>query len=1049
MSVTLWLDQLGLREYATVFEQEAIDFDTLPDLNDEDLRSLGLPLGHRKKILRAISSRQFQLAEEAVAPEHRRVSVLFCDLVGSTQMAQGMSAEDLRDLLADFQNACVTRIEARGGHVAKYLGDGLMAYFGYPTAHEDDAVRAVNAALDMQEAIHGVTTKNGQHLVARIGIHTGKVVAGEMGAGHTREKLSVVGEAPIIASRLEQIAGSGEIVISDAVNRLVRGYFRSEFHGSHSLKGVDAPVQTYLVRSRTQARGRIEATRRRGLSDLEGRDEELALLQARWTRVRQGDGQVVLIIGEPGIGKSRLVDRLHDEVQENGCRSLILQCSDQHTNSALFPFWDALDKSSGVTDQDNQQVRRAKILAQTEPAVGTVSAELLSDFATSPETVTEETDGAQARRSVVRALTGWLLQIPSQEPISIVFEDAHWADPSSLELLGQLVSQSREKALLISVTARPGFRADWETQHNATVLSLNRLGRVASHKIVAAQLANCSQVTHRADAIVERAEGVPLFLEELSRMARSMGHATADTDIPATLDGSLSARLDQLGSAKKVAQAGAVFGRQFPFFLMAKVLEIDGSGLEAMLEVLVEADILAKQGGPGSPSYSFTHALIQDAAYSSLLKRDRKDLHSRTASALIEISASSRFPNEMTASHLAKAEKFYEAAQYWLLAGRDAQRRSADREAIAHFRSALNTLEALPHTTQREQRELELIQALAPLILVVKGWSAEETSKVYAKARSLSQKTNSQAAMLPILYGEYLIRVSQADYAAALTLAYELLDLSKELKDEAGRLQGHRVVAWCSLYLGRLSDAKLHAGELLDLYSTSRHRKVALEYGYDPRVAGLSIQAIVAALEGQEEFSILRGQEAVGHAKHIEHASSLAYALMFACAMPAAMRNHRDEAHRFASDLFDLAEEQESALWKAYSDVILGWSGRGTGDRIKQGLNELIVTACNPWQPFFLALHADACLRNGQPDKARSLAEQAKLAVERNDERNWEPEIYRLLGQSYLKGGVSSKNEARRWIAKALDAAARSGASALKERAQNDLYTIGNQRTKH
>ncbi|MCU9839162.1 AAA family ATPase [Ruegeria sp. WL0004] len=1042
MSVAQFLESVGLGQYADVFEKEAIDADTLADLDDGDLRHLGLPLGHRKKLLQALASDPAAPEFGQSASEFRRVSVLFCDLVGSTELSQKMTAEEFRDLLAAFQRASVRAVEARGGHVAKYLGDGLMAYFGYPRAYEDDAVRAVEAAFDMLEGVHRIDTPTGSVLRARIGIHSGPAIVGEMGAGLSREKLSVVGEAPIIASRLEQMAEADEILISGEVCRLVEGFVLSDALGERRLKGVDRPIMVHRPLGRTEARSRFEATRGRGLTRITGRSEEIALIRSRWNRVRQGDGQVFVLSGEPGIGKSRIVTDLHDHVLESGCKPIVVQCSEQHGGSALYPFIDALDRAAGVIMRDDAATRLAKLLDFVGSLLGSDAAELMQDYlSASGEGATGE-DAARRRRGAIEVLLKWMCSGTVDGFACIIVEDVHWSDPSSRELIGELAGRSRESPILLVVTTRLAFAADWASQHNATMLSLNRLGRSESQLIVDEQFRGLQGKSEQMRDIIDRAEGVPLFLEELSRAAKDMEHSGKENTVPATLHGSLTTRLDGLGKAKHIAQVGSVLGRRFPGFILSEISCVEGVELEELASRLVGADILVRHGASADAEYSFTHALVQDAAYASLLNRDRRRLHGKVADHLSSLPAARYFPVETIAGHLFRAERFGEAAKQWLLAGRDAQKRSADHEAVEHFYDGLRALEAVPPSRQRDESELEIVRALAPLVLVVKGWSSTETSEIYARARVLSQKLDEPAALLPILYGEYLIHVSRAEFNPALKLARELLKLAEDLADDAGLLQGHRVIAWCSLYLGRLADAEKHASRLLALYRSDHHSHVKLEYGYDPRVAGLSIQAIISALGGDAEASKRSGEKAVAHARAINHASSLAYALMFACAIPAAMRSDMLMAGAFAQELRRLADDQRSELWAAYADIIQGWAGDDGAELIKSSINRLSVTARNPWRPFFLALCADSFLRSGHTREALAMLNEAASSVKKTDERSWEAGIYRLLGRAeHQRNGGASDSE-RDWIMKAIDAARRDGSVMVEERARVDLARI-------
>ncbi len=1043
MSIDRFLKEIGLEEYIDVFRDEAVELETLRDLRDEDLRLLKMPLGHRKKLLRAAAAfAHVENTHTDEKPENRRVTVLFSDLVDSTRLAQKMSTEDLRDLLASFHMASAQAIERQGGHVAKYLGDGLMAYFGYPNAHEDDALRAVEAALALRHAARSIPLPEGDALQVRIGIHTGRVVAGEMGAGRTREKHSIVGEAPIVASRLEQLAEADEIYVSGAVRLLAEGFVNTEAIGEQKLKGIDHPLRVFRVLGRTNAKSRIEARSERGLTKIVGRGAEIALLQSRWQSVCEGEGQTILLSGEPGIGKSRLAAHLHDRLMQSNSTSVITQCSEQHSTSALYPFITLLETTAEVLDNDSKKTRLSKLSGHVDSLLGSEAAKSVEDYLSIEDTPMVSGQPTQKRRNFIAALLDWLCRPAKNGYACLIFEDAHWSDPSSLKLLTQLIARTRQLPILVVVTSRPGFDPEWVRQHNVTAISLNRLGRRASREIVREKLLREPSSRDRTEEIVIRAEGVPLFLEEFCRALRDGGERNGISTIPETLDESLSTRLDGLGQAKRLAQVGAMLGRRVPRDLLANVLDTDPADIEQNISKLVDAAIFAREDHGGKVEYMFTHALVQDAALASLLKREREKLHGKIADALIGLSGDSRFPAEAIARHLFEARRFDEAVHLWFHAGRLMQQRSADHEAIKHFREGLAALNMLPQSDERDRRELELVMALAPLILVVNGWSAKETYEIYAKARALCEKLRDRRGLLPVNYGEYLIHVSRAEYGSALALAQELLALAEELEDEAGLLQGHRVVAWCSLYLGRLAEADTHAQKLLAIYDLDRHQKVALDYGYDPRVAGLSILAIIFSLRGECAEAERLGVEAVAHARKIGHASSLAYALMFACAMSAAMRADAETAKHYGQHLKSLAEEQESELWAAYADVILGWSGKKGSDVVRAAIDRLSLTARNPWLPFFQSLCAELLMSEGEQSTAQDLLHDALSFVERSQERNWEPEICRLLAHTLPGKNAGLRATERGWLTRAIQAATRNGARALEQRARRDLSEV-------
>lgn len=1045
MSIATWLRDHGLAQFSATFEREAIDLDTLPDLNERDLIALGIPLGHRKLILRAIAADVETTSKESGKAERRRITVLFCDLAGSTTLSERLDPEDFRDLLQAYQQACVEPAERLGGHVAKYMGDGILIYFGYPRAHEDDATRAVSSALEMMDAIRHIQGPEGSTLEAHIGIHSGLVVAGEMGAGTMWESQAIVGETPNIAARLEALAAPGEVLISGATMRLVEGLFECDELGPKSLKGVEAPIHVHRVRAKSGARSRFDVAQRRGLAPLVGRDEEIALLQARWKRACLGEGQVFLLSGEAGIGKSRIVRQLSEMIGQSGGKEIILQCSAHHRTSALYPFVEEIERSAGfeISDDGNTRYEKLKVILN-----GSVSedgaAQILSLMSLSSEQGGVE-DAETRKRRTFDAVLERFESLSIEEPVGIVFEDAHWADPSSTEILDRLVNLVPTTRTLLVITFRPEFDAPWVGRPHATLLALNRLGREHSHQIVASHVGAMGATQDLAERIVERAEGIPLFLEELTQSVLEAGAALAD-DIPVTLDALLLARLDQLGPAKEVAQTGSVIGREFSVNLLAEALNKPAAALVRPLARLVDSGLAYPRKGASEPVYVFKHALVQDAAYRSLLKSARRRLHGRVADALCRSTEGRGARHETVAEHLTAADRPDEAAEMWIRAGQEAQRRSADKEAIAHFRAGLRTLRDLKESPQRDARELDFLLGLAPRLLAAEGWGLPETANSYARARELCGQIGRRDALPPVLYGEYLISVAQADYKAAYARAAELLALAEELEDEAGRIQGHRVVAWCSLYLGTLADAEKHAEKVLQLYDADRHSKVALGYGYDPRVAGLSIRAIIRSMRGDDTQAEKAANESILHAKEIGHIGSLGYAMMFSGAMPAAIRGDLKAARNCGRELASLAEEHDNSFWRAYSEVILGWAVDDHRDggvvRLERGLAELAMTARNPWNPLFLGLLAEVQLRSGDAGQALRTLYQAENIIGSSSERFWEAEILRLKGQALFETSGGSADEARKLISKALHVALEQGASALADRAKNDLAAL-------
>jgi class 3 adenylate cyclase len=723
-----WLDQLGLPEYAPIFAAQAVDREVLAELSDQDLKDLGIPLGHRKRLLKAIAA----LAEAPPparpespprgAAERRQLTVLFCDLVGSTALSARLDPEDMAAVIRAYQACCADVVRRWDGHVAKYMGDGVLVYFGYPRAHEDDTERAVRAGLDLIAAVAGLPAGAGTPVAARVGIATGLVMVGELiGEGAAREQ-AVVGETPNLAARLQALAEPGSVAIAQSTRRLLGGLFELTDLGPVRLKGFAEPLAAFRVEGEGRAQGRFEALHGQRLTPLVGREHELAMLMERWARAKDGEGQVVLMAGEPGIGKSRLLRALREELRGEPHLALSHFCSPYHRNSALHPIITQLERAAGSAPEDAPEAKLAKLeallgqaTAQLDEALPLLAA--LLGIPSDERFPALDLSPQRQKQRTLEVLTEQLAGLARARPVLELYEDLHWVDPSTLELLDLLVERVRTLPVLAVLTYRPEFTPPWSGQAHVTALPLNRLGRRQGAALVQRMTGGKALPAAILDQIVARTDGVPLFVEELTKTVLESGLLTDAGDryelsgplpplaIPTTLHDSLMARLDRLAPVKEVAQTAAVIGREFGHDLLAAVSPLSESDLNAALDQLVAAELISRRGTPPAATYSFKHGLVQDTAYQSLLKAKRQTLHTKLASLIERAHAEkARYEPELVAHHLTEAGDAESAIGYWRAAAQLASERSAHREAVAHLRKSVELLRQLPDERTRSAR---------------------------------------------------------------------------------------------------------------------------------------------------------------------------------------------------------------------------------------------------------------------------------------------------------------------------------------------------------
>ena len=850
MDVGAWLEELGLGGYKALFAENRVDADVLPDLTDADLEKLGIPLGDRKRLLKAIAALSPRIAErtraaspqaEAQAAQRRQLTVMFCDLVGSTALSGALDPEDYREVMQAYQETCAADVGRYDGHVAKYLGDGVLAYFGYPRAHEDDAERAVRAGLAIVEAMPRLKPREDLTLEARIGIATGLVVVGDVLGAGVAEEGAVSGETPNLAARLQALAAPGTVVVSERTRGLLEGVFEWEDLGAHRLKGFANPVCVARVTGESSFESRFDAARAGHLTGFVGREHELALLEERWTRAGEGEGQVVLLSGEAGIGKSRITRALLDRVADDPHTRLRYQCSPHHANSAFYPFITQLERAAGFAVDDDDDTKLDKLEALLGQGLRDIAdsvplfAALLSVPTGDRYPPLELAPQPQKQRTQA-AILDQLEGLAERQPVLLVFEDLHWADPTTLEVLEQMVDRVLALPVLAVITTRPESQPAWTRRSHTTTLSLNRLGRRQGAAIVSDLTGGKAMPEVVLDQILEKTDGVPLFVEELTKTVLESGLLEERDDsyvlsgplpsfaIPNTLHDSLIARLDHLAPVKEIAQTGAVIGREFAHKLLSAASGSPEDELDEALGQLVESELVFRRGAPPDATYVFKHALVRDAAYGSLLKSRRQALHARIFRVIEE-----DFPNlaetepALLAHHATNAGLSAAAVDHWLRAGQREAAQSANIEAIGHLRTGLDLLETLPEDDQRDRLELSYLIALGPALMATAGWDADEVDRSYSRARLLARKTDQPAVLFPAVWGLWLVAHAGGMADRARTLHEEVVELARAEGDETLILQAHHAGGSTMLSEGLLHEAQQEIDNGVAIYRREKH----------------------------------------------------------------------------------------------------------------------------------------------------------------------------------------------------------------------------------
>jgi class 3 adenylate cyclase/tetratricopeptide (TPR) repeat protein len=958
-----WLEKLGMSEYAQRFAENRIDFSVLHELTDQDLKELGVVLGDRRKMLRAIADidgieknapaaparataapGRTPVASEPISTatpppisaaaevsgERRYVTVMFCDLVGSTSISAQLDAEEWRDVVSAYLDAACAAVTEMGGHVAKKLGDGLMVLFGYPVAQENDAERAARAALSIQRALAAVNRKNTETgkpaLNARIGIETGAVVVDAAG--------EIYGDAPNVAARVQALAEPGTVVVTARVQRQIAGLFVVEEHGSHELKGVPESVMLFRL---VRASGGGRRAGQRFLTPLVGRDEEIAILMRRWERARQGDGQLVLIVGEPGIGKSRLIEEFHARLRDTPHTWVEWSCSQLLQNTPLHPIAEWGRQRFGGADLPAERqladLENTLALIKLDPAENVPLLAPLLDIPV-PLECRPILAPEELRRRQLAALTNWLVAGARTQPIVLTLEDLHWADPTTLDVFRGIAERGAMAPLFVLLTARPEFRPSWGARSHHGAISLVPLDRQQVRHMVGELAARHALAKEVVEDVTERTGGVPLFVEEVTRLLLERGEQGGIQAIPPTLQQSLTARLDRLGPAREVAQTAAVIGRGFSYQLVRAVAKMEDEALQTALERLAEADILLVQGLPPESEYRFKHALIQDAAYENLLKSRRQALHRLTGEILRDqFAATAAVEPELIAHHFTQAGLTEAAVEWWGKAGQRSLARSALPEGAEQLKRALDQIATLPATPALRREEIKLEVAFANVL--------------------------------------------------ALT--------------------------------GDLVHGKEHYDRALAIYNPAEHRSLTTRSGRDVGVTLLSFRSNCVWQLGYPAASRNDAKRAVKNARESGHPTTLMYALNRA-AISYTFCGDYAAAHAQLDEFIALAGERGLAIENTVRGRLFALTGKASEAvrAITSGMTSLRSTGATLYESWHMWHLALAYAELGQLDDAQRCVEDAMDTVERSKEKWCEAEVHRIAGEIALKSLASNTEKAEK-----------------------------------
>lgn len=1073
-----WLSAVGLAALAPVLQSHDIDIEVLSELTEPDLEKIGLTLGLRKKLLKLVAERKSgvlaapapaapaPVAATAAAPsqlpaaaplvtERRQLTVMFCDLVGSTALSARLDPEEYREVLHAYRDGIASAIQRYDGHVAQYLGDGILAYFGWPHSHEYEAERAVRAALAAIEAVHALPVRGGIAVPVRIGIATGLVVVGDQGS----HDATAVGDTPNLAARLQGAAAPDTVVIEETTRRLLGELFEIEQLPAVVAKGFAEPVAAYRVLRPSSVESHFEAFHAASMSPLIGRDEELQILIRRWERAQGGSGQLVVLSGEAGIGKSRLVAALRQHIQREAHVELRYFCSPHHRDSALHPVARQIERSAAFDRDDEPAVKLAGIEALFEDGPqAALDRSLVAELLRLPHTERYpplSLTPQQRKSKTFEALLRQLERLASRQPVLQVFEDVHWVDPTTQEILDRITDRIRSLPVLVIVTCRPEYVVPWLGQPNVTVMSLNRLDRRAGIALIEQVMGVGTLHPDVIQGIADRTDGVPLFVEELTRAiveaggqggdaARELSLAPVNT-VPAVLYASLMARLDRLGTAKEIAQIAAAIGRESPHELLAAVCGRDEAALLNAIGKLTSSGLLIARGTPPDATYLFKHALVQDAAYGAMLISRRQQLHARIAE-MIE----SRFADlaarepEVLARHYAEARLPERAIRYWVAAGLHAAQRSANLEAIRHLSQALEALQLLPEGEERDRQELAAQTAIGTSLISVHGYAAPETGAAYTRARLLSQRLGDKRGIYATLGGEFSYFFVRAEPTMMRHLTQEARVIAETLSDDSLRQVERRLIGLSGMHFGDFAGSRAALVAIVDSYDVARHRPPPVHYVHDPKIYALAYLAVIVWIQGYPEQALRWSEAAMAYAAELNNANMTAFAHIYGGAGLHELLRDADAVRPHVTAIRELAEQHSLHYFKLSGVMLGGWLLAMDGKAaqgitvMRSSIEERAALAVGWYQTRYLCMLAEVCMQQGDTRAAADFVARAQQHIDRHEEQMWQAEVHRLRGELLRLSGAANE-DIERCYQLALTTARGQSARSFELRAATDL----------